>query len=243
MTIEYVTGDKVITLDPMRRRVRFPALGLVEAYWEGLRDGRLMPTRGDVDPRGIADVLEFAFVLDKIAPGLARIRLAGMHLNELMAMEVRGMPVSALFLPEARRELQRVLESVLDEPAVVRLTLQSDRGYTRPPLDAQMILLPLRDATGRPARILGALQAHGDIGRGPRRFAIRDIETKPLMTDPLTARPLWPMALAPDDGTATGPSAHPPARRHDPDAPAGQTRVPRRAEAPHLTLVYDADNA
>lgn len=186
MNNEYVSGDNVVSIAPARARNLFPALGRVESYWEALRDGRAMPTRAEVDPRGISDVLEYAFVLERIAPGLARIRLAGMHLNELMAMEVRGMPITAMFLPEARRELQRVLESVLESPAVVRLTLASDKGFSRPPLEAQMMLLPLRDAEGRVTRILGVLQANGHIGRGPRRFLIRDIETKALKDDPLT---------------------------------------------------------
>lgn len=178
-----VTSDNVVEIGPARARVLFPALGKIEAYWEGLRDGRAMPARAEIDPRGIADVLEFAFVLERVAPGVARIRLAGMHLDDLMAMSVRGMPITAMFLPEARRELQQVIENVLESPAVVRLTLGSDKGFTRPSLDGQMMLLPLRDALGNATRILGVLETRGKIGRGPRRFMIRDIETKALPDD------------------------------------------------------------
>lgn len=190
MTSDQVKNDNIVSIGKARARTLFPALGRVEAYWEGLRDGRLMPARAEVDPRGIADVLEYAFILESVAPGIARIRLAGMHLNDLMAMEVRGMPITAMFLPEARRELQKVTEQVLDEPAAVRLTLGSDTGFTRPALDGQMMLLPLRDAHGNATRILGVLETRGRIGRGPRRFLIRDIETKVIADDPLTrARP------------------------------------------------------
>lgn len=186
MTIDHVNSDKVVSISPARARVLFPALGTVEAYWEGLRDGRAMPARAEVDPRGMAGVLEFAFVLERVAPGVARFRIAGMHLNDLMAMDVRGMPITAMFLPEARRELQQVIEQVMDTPAVVRLTLGSDKGFTRPSLDGQMMLLPLRDAHGHVTRILGALETRGRIGRGPRRFLIRDVETKAVPNDPLT---------------------------------------------------------
>lgn len=222
MKIEYLKGCKVVALGPRRREALFPAIGRVEAYWEGLRDGRVMPARAEVDPRGIADVLEFAFVLEKIAPGLARIRLAGMHLNELMAMEVRGMPVSALFHPEARREIQSVLENVMGEPSAVRLALHADRGFARPALDAQMILLPMRDEAGQPTRVLGALQARGDIRQGPRRFAIHDVETKPLIGDALTA-----------------PAFRAPPRRFPMPAPGGRPRP----TGPALRLVYDATGA
>lgn len=183
MKIEYMKGTNVISIAPARTEAHFPSISRVDAYWEALRNGRLMPARGDVDPRGIADMLEFAFVLEKIAPGVARMRLAGMHLNDLMAMEVRGMPITAMFLPEARRALQTVLESVLESPAKAQLTLESDSGLTRPKLEAQMVLLPLKDEYGRPTRVLGALQAKGKIGRGPRRFRIISLSVEPLLGD------------------------------------------------------------
>ncbi|HHS94645.1 MAG TPA: PAS domain-containing protein [Rhodobacterales bacterium] len=246
MTHEYIHGDKVISIQPIRSRALYPAIGQVETYWEGLRNGRLMPARSEVDPRGIAPALEFAFILEKIAPGLARIRLAGMHLNDLLAMEVRGMPITAMFLPEARREMQGVLEAVLDTPAAVRLTLTGDRGFGRSPLDGQMLLLPMRDETGAPSRILGALQTRGKIGRGPRRFAIHDIETKPLLGDPLTAlRPvptpaprMAPTPLDPTETPGAARKARDLARRL-----ASFNRTNREAERghPHLRLVYDAD--
>jgi len=242
MTIDYVKGDKVISLTPARRQAHFPAIGTVESYWEALRDGRLMPTRGDIDPRGIAGVLEFAFMLEKIAPGLGRIRLAGIHLTEIMDMEVRGMPITALFLPDARREISKVLEDVLDEPAVVRLALRSEGGFRLAPLEAQMILLPLRDGTGRPSRILGALQSRGEIGRGPRRFTISDIETKPLMSDPLTARAYLHEAVAPLPGIgeadrASSPHSEALKRQISEINRAGEDGDRRGA---HLRLVHDA---
>ena len=187
---DQVKSDNIVSLGDARAQTLFPALGRVEAYWEALRDGRAMPARAEIDPRGISSVLEHAFILELVAPGVARIRLAGMLMNDLMAMEVRGMPLTAMFLPEARRELQQVIDSVLETPAVVRLTLGSDTGFTRPPLEGQMMLLPLRDAHGNATRILGVLETRGRIGRGPRRFMIRDIETKAITTDPAhRARP------------------------------------------------------
>ncbi len=254
-----VNKDKVVSIGPARARVLYPALGKVEAYWEGLRNGRVMPARAEVDPRGIAEVLHHAFVLEKVAPGVARIRLAGLHLNDLMAMEVRGMPITAMFLPEARRELQRVIAEVMDSPAVVRLTLGSDKGFTRPPLDGQMMLLPLRDAHGHATRILGVLETRGQIGRGPRRFSIRDVETKALAQDPLT-RPRPDMArfqhlpeprptlTAVEAGDTAGVGAFAPrtaelARRLA--EPQTRTRGHPEPDAGqrlgHLRLVHDAD--
>ncbi len=211
---------KIISLIPRRDRAHFPALSLVEAYWEGLRNGRPMPARAEIDPRAISGALQHAFILEQIAPGMARIRLAGQHLNELMGMEVRGMPLSALFLPEARGLLRDSLESCFSAPASLRFTLAGDTGFTRPALEAQMYLAPLRDQDGRPTRLLGALQSTGRIGRAPRRFAVRAVRVNALMEAPGAS----PRA-------APGPASRP-AR---PIRPAQQHR-------PELRLVYSADN-
>ena len=58
-------------------------------YWQSLRRGRAVPARADVEPHGISRALDYAFVLERIAPGAARFRLAGRHLIDLMGMEVR----------------------------------------------------------------------------------------------------------------------------------------------------------
>ncbi|MAM60625.1 PAS domain-containing protein [Maritimibacter sp. UBA3975] len=222
MKIDTNSGSNVISIGAMRAEVHFPSIARVEAYWDALRNGRLMPSRGDVDPRGISDVLEFAFILEKIAPGVARLRLAGMHLNDIMGMEVRGMPITAMFLPEARRALQSTLESVLESPATARLTLESDSGLTRPKLEAQMVLLPLKDEQGRPTRVLGALQAKGKIGRGPRRFHITSKQIDPILGDMPDRFP------APEEGAAQ---------------PRGATKKPQADSAPFLRLVHDAEGS
>ncbi len=77
-------GGNVITMSGYQQETRFRALSQVEAYWEGLRQGRDVPMRSDIDPRGIEDALEYAFILERIAPGLARLRVAGSHLSDVM---------------------------------------------------------------------------------------------------------------------------------------------------------------
>ena len=48
--------------------------------------------------------LEYAFILEKRRPPGRRVSgWLGMHLTDLMGMEVRGMPLTALFTPEAQR--------------------------------------------------------------------------------------------------------------------------------------------
>ena len=227
MKIDFTKGSNVVSIAPIRAQVHFPSIKRVEAYLEALRNGRVMPARAEIDPRGISDVLEFAFILEKIAPGVARMRLAGMHLNDLMDMEVRGMPITAMFLPEARRALQQVLESVLESPAIAKLTLESDSGIARPKLEAQMILMPLKDEHGRPTRILGALQAKGTIGRGPRRFRILTQDVTPILGEEA------PVGLFAQPATLEAPRAFA-------ETKAGFAGKPAK-KAPFLRLVHDAE--
>ncbi|WP_432450051.1 PAS domain-containing protein [Aliiroseovarius marinus] len=183
MKIEYLKSGKVVDLSSARRDRKFKAIAQIETYWDALRNGRLMPARSEVDPRGFADSLAYAFVLERIAPGLARIRLAGQHLNEILGMEVRGMPISAFFLPEARAEIHEALENVFESPARVNLTLRTKPGMFVAASEAQIVLLPLRDETGAVTRVLGALQVEGKLGRAPTRFEVRGMEASPLLSD------------------------------------------------------------
>lgn len=158
----------------------FPVINQVEAYWQGLRMGRIVPQRSEIDPRGIERALEYTFVLERIAPGLARFRLNGMHLNDLLGMEVRGMPFTSFFTPTARIMVTDTLEAVFDGPQVAELTLTAERGFGKPPMDAKVILLPLRSDLGEITRIIGCLVSMGPIGRAPRRFDVADVKMKTL---------------------------------------------------------------
>lgn len=144
----------------------------VRAYWEALRTGDMLPRRDRVDPRGIAGALEHSFLIERIGPGLARFRIAGMAFNDLMGMDIRGMPISSLFLGDARLTLQMSLERVFRAPAILSLDLAAERGLGRSALTARMIVLPLLDHQGGSDLAIGCIELTGEIGRAPRRFSI-----------------------------------------------------------------------
>jgi len=154
--------------------MKYPVLRQIEAYWDGLRAGRPVPLRSEIDPRGIDGALEYAFILERIAPGLARFRLAGMHLVDLMGMEVRGMPLTSFFVPESRRTVSDVLEQVFEGPETVEMTLSGERGIGKPPIEAKLLMLPLKSDLGDVSRVLGCLVSDGAIGRSPRRFHLTE---------------------------------------------------------------------
>jgi hypothetical protein len=151
----------------------------VRAYWEGLRSDGTLPERRDVDPRGMEHALEHVFLLERVAPGVARFRLAGQHLANLMGMEARGMPLTTVFLPAARGAAESLLEEVFATPAVLELSLEAPRDHGGMRLEGRLLLLPLMD-DGLCGKALGCLVTQGEIGRRPRRFGIARQRTEAL---------------------------------------------------------------
>lgn len=183
-------------------------------YWESLRKGRAIPDRGDVEPRGIGRVLDYAFILERIAPGAARFRLAGRHLVDLMGMEVRGMPLCSFIQPSARGRLSDVLETVFKGPQIAEFELRAAADYARPELEGRLLLLPLKSDLGDITRALGCLVSTGDIGRGPRRFDIARDSCFPIIKGGSVIAPS-------PSGFAEDPEPwRPPLRSVDPEAGA-----------------------
>ncbi len=190
-----------------------------EAYWTALLTGRGVPMRSQIDPRGLENILEYTFILERIAPGLARYRLAGSHLNNLAGMEVRGMPLTTFFESSARSQVTDTLEQVFAGPAIAELTLESGGKPGRTRLQARMILLPLRSDLGDVSRALGVLVSDGAIGATPRRFEVSGQKVR----------------------AATTP--HMPTQTHEPVA-AGFAEKPIefKQQKPHLRLVVSRED-
>lgn len=199
--------SSLVSLVEHRQKRRHPALVQIEGYWESLRGDRLVPDRSEVDPRGLTGALEHAFVLERIAPGLARFRVAGMHLSDLMGLEVRGMPVSAIFTPDARPKLATALEATFNEPAQVWMRLEGEDGIGRSPLQGEMLILPLRSDGGEVTRALGCIAMDGNIGRQPRRIKIAQMQHKTLVGYANGAGATSGLEAAPRPATASRPKA------------------------------------
>lgn len=184
-------------MDRFRSKVSLSPLRQAEAYWNGLRNDANVPRRSQIDPRGLENVLEYAFVLERIAPGVARFRLAGQHLSALAGMEVRGMPLTSFFTTSGRIEIAAVLEHVFDTPAVAELTLESPAQRGTAATEARMILLPLQSDLGDISRALGILVAEIPASSLPSRYDVRESLSRPVgtaypnpsqLTDPVLAK-------------------------------------------------------
>ncbi len=204
MFFDNTPGDNVVELGGLNARHRYPEISQTEAYWNALRGARLVPGRLEIDPRGIEGALANAFVVERIAPGVARLRLAGSHVTDLMGMDVRGMPLCALIAPEHRARFAGYLDEVFCAPARLVMDLGAERALGKPRCEGRMVLLPLTDSENRITRALGVLCTRGAIGRTPRRFTMQAQRLVPL-TGP---QPL-PRITPPPVRQATTPSHAP----------------------------------
>ncbi len=206
----------------------------VKSYWDGLRDGHPIPYRSDVDPRRIQKVLKHAFILERIAPGMARLRVSCNTLTDVMGMDMRGMPMSAIIGEGSRDSFAQALEKVFAAPAIGRLELTTSRGFRRNSLHAEMMLLPLRSDSGEVNRILGAITCDGDLSRAPQRF---DLDGSFLRRIEMPTRPKTSETAAmpqPQKVEITKPAVVQPTQERPAASEAPRT-VPTKH--PHLRLV------
>lgn len=209
-------------------------IAALRRHWEVLRGPRPVPDRADVTASGLDAALDYAFILERISPGTARLRLAGRHLIDLMGMEVRGMPISALLNPGHRGRMSDVLESVFQAPQIAELYLFSQQTEFSPALPARMLLLPLKSDLGDITRILGCLIAEGQVGITPRRFDLVKESLAPVIEGAAILEP----------GSEAGRSeGHTPMRglsRHDPRWRAERRRKIEKMLASSATPAEEA---
>lgn len=197
---------------PPNLRHAAPLLAQFDAYWQALAaQYGAPPFRQHIDPRALQNGLENALLAEEIAPGHARVRVAGQVFGKLFGADPRGMPLSALFLPGARADLQALLAQVFATPAGARLLVSKPAAFFGHANNGILQLWPLRDDTGAVTRALACLvlARAPTQSRAPQRLSIAHHSLQPL------AGPVPPRA---------------------PQGPAQNINAPRKGAA-HLVLV------
>ncbi len=178
--------NKVIHLDRFRPKFSYAPIAQIEAYWSDLCRGGSVPKRSDVDPRALENVLDHAFILERIAPGVARVRIAGGILCDMMGMEVRGMTLNAVIEDTSGDAFAQTLEHMFSNGAAVQLVLSGGAQAGQPRLDLKIALFPLRDDFGNINRALGGIVMDGAIGDTPRRLVISSNTVQTPAVEPVT---------------------------------------------------------
>ena len=141
----------------------------IENYWQSLRRLDGPPSRADVDPGGMERSLRHAFVLERIAPGVARVRVAGQVVSGFLGTDAKGLPFSFGFEMTSRPLVAGVLQEVFDTPVTARLILET---AGRSPCPCEVTLLPLSGRDGRVTRILGGIAFEGTATPQGRRLRL-----------------------------------------------------------------------
>ncbi|WP_371153339.1 PAS domain-containing protein [Jannaschia sp. 2305UL9-9] len=155
-----------------------PMLEEAWRYWSSLRSGRNLPRREALDPRAMSLTLGHSMILDRVRPGTVRIRLGGRVMNSLMGMEVRGLPIRAIFDVAQRARAIDLVEQVFEAPATLELDLisRTDSAITH----ARMLILPLQDASGAVSKALTCIALEAFDPEPPHRFTILRDRLNPL---------------------------------------------------------------
>lgn len=160
-------------------RQRAGSIETVLAYWDALRGSRSAPARAELDLGMIARALPWCFLAHRVAPGHARLRLAGGRIAALTGIdEPRGRDLGTLFTPASQAELFRAIRG-LDHGARAGLALRLDPGSGRAPVAGRMLLLPLADGAGRLTHILGVVALDVPPPAGPCRFDLLPAAAQP----------------------------------------------------------------
>ena len=206
----------VIAINSRDAEMAHPLITSVTRYWDSLRAGRVVPQRDEIDPREIQNALSYSFILDRARPGSVRFRLSGMHLNDVLGMEARGMPVRALCDVPYRQRFMEQVERVFDMPSILEAEMRADRGKDGV-VRARLALLPLSTHGSEVNRALGLFVTDSRVINPPLRFTTRGFVVTPLTagTSALESRrALMPAGLA-EDSEIFQPQRHVPVRREE----------------------------
>jgi hypothetical protein len=96
---------------------RDPRTKALYEYWDGLRQGRTMPARADIDPTRIPGLLPYIIMYDVTPGGGYTIRLVGEEVVGFVGRNATGSPAGAVMPPRSAEMMIAILDAVTRERA------------------------------------------------------------------------------------------------------------------------------
>ena len=126
------------------------------AYWDEKRGGARAPDRSEIEPGAVRELLGDIFVLSYDATSGYPFRVAGTRVCALLGCDLKNRSFSALFMPEARREIEEIIAVVAEEmlAAVAGITAMSEDGSSA---HLELLLLPFNARAHTPLSLTGLL--------------------------------------------------------------------------------------
>jgi hypothetical protein len=141
------------------------------AYWDEKRGAAQAPDRSEIEPGAVRELLGDIFVLSYDATSGHPFRVAGTRVCALAGRDLKDRSFSALFAPDARREIEDIITAVAEEmqAAVAGITATSQDGS---PAHLELLLLPFNAAAHAPISLTGVLAPFESEPRVLRDFEL-----------------------------------------------------------------------
>lgn len=126
------------------------------AYWDEKRGDARAPDRSEIEPGAVRELLGDIFVLSYDAASGYPFRVAGTRVCALLGCDLKDRSFSALFTPDARREIEEIIAVVSEEmlAAVAGITATSQDGSVA---HLELLLLPFNARAHTPISLTGLL--------------------------------------------------------------------------------------
>jgi hypothetical protein len=126
------------------------------AYWDERRGGARAPDRSEIEPGAVRELLGDIFVLSYDATVGHPFRVAGTRVCALLGCDLKDRSFSALFAPEARREIEDIITVVSEEMlvAVAGISATCEDGSAA---HLELLLLPFSARAHAPLSLTGLL--------------------------------------------------------------------------------------
>jgi hypothetical protein len=136
--------------------MKHPSSRAFFAYWDEKRGGARAPDRSEIEPDAVRELLGDIFVLSYDSAAGYPFRVAGTRVCALLGRDLKDRSFSALFAPEARREIEEIIAVVSEEmlAAVAGITATSQNGS---PAHLELLLLPFNARAHTPLSLTGSL--------------------------------------------------------------------------------------
>jgi hypothetical protein len=174
-------------------------LQILYAYWNGLRAGRVAPSRLEIDPSRIGAILPEIFLVERVDAATYSYRLAGTRLCEIFGRELRGTNLLDGWTAADRALLARDLTLTCEQGAGTLFVMEGGAGNARR-VQLETLLLPLMHAGNAIERVIGATSAIAS----PHWLGHDKLVDKRLVSH----EPVWPDGR-PRSPAAAGPHAAP----------------------------------
>src|SRR5258705_12961935 len=113
--------------------MKHPSTLGVFAYWDEKRGDERAPDRSETEPAAVRELLGDIYVLSYDGAAGHPFRVAGTRVCALLGRDLKDRSFSALFEPDARREIEDIIAGVAEEmlAAVAGITATSEAGSPR----------------------------------------------------------------------------------------------------------------